>query len=44
MIDANYADSPELGRWLEQRGDNIAVLTDYFFMEAYRRGNVTQGS
>lgn len=42
VIDANYADSPELGHWLEQRGDNIAVLTDYFFMEAYRRGDATR--
>ena len=39
-IDANYAANPALGDGLERSTDNLAVLREMFYIEAYRRGSV----
>ena len=39
VIDASFAVDSRLGDWLERAGDNIAILTEYFYIEAYRRGD-----
>lgn len=39
VVDANYATAPELRDWFEGGPDHVAVLTDYFAIEAYRRGS-----
>lgn len=39
VIDASASTDPSLGDWLERSASNIAILTEEFFIEAYRRGD-----
>ena len=41
VVDSNYLQCPELRQYLERSSENIAVLTDYASMEAYKGDTLT---